>query len=72
MTVHSVSDPLFDLSTAAESVWLDDLSRELLAGGGFETLIRAKRMVGVWDEPGATIERELRSTAPAGARTGPA
>ncbi len=40
------SDPLADLSAAGVSVWLDDLSRELLVGGGLAELIARKHVVG--------------------------
>ena len=45
------SDPLADLSAAGVSVWLDDLSRELLAGGGLAELIAHKHVVGVTTNP---------------------
>jgi transaldolase len=45
------SDPLADLSAAGVSVWLDDLSRELLAGGELESLIAKKHVVGVTTNP---------------------
>ncbi len=44
-------DPLADLSAAGVSVWLDDLSRELLAGGELESLIGDKHVVGVTTNP---------------------
>ncbi|WP_329849496.1 transaldolase [Streptomyces sp. SP18ES09] len=47
----SVSDPLAELSAAGVSVWLDDLSRELLAGGGLEELIADRHVVGVTTNP---------------------
>jgi hypothetical protein len=34
MTGQPEHDPLGDLAAAGVAVWLDDLSRELLAGGG--------------------------------------
>ena len=34
MTHQPEHDPLGDLAAAGVAVWLDDLSRELLAGGG--------------------------------------
>jgi transaldolase len=42
--------PLADLSEAGVSVWLDDLSRELLAGG-LEKLIARQHVVGVTTNP---------------------
>ncbi|GLL03401.1 transaldolase [Dactylosporangium matsuzakiense] len=49
--MHPASDPLLELSAAGVSVWLDDLSRELLAGGELEALIRDKHVVGVTSNP---------------------
>ncbi|MYS05765.1 transaldolase, partial [Streptomyces sp. SID6041] len=51
MSVSDGSDPLAELSAAGVSVWLDDLSRELLAGGGLEELIAEKHVVGVTTNP---------------------
>ncbi len=45
------SDPLAALSAAGVSVWLDDLSRELLAGGELKKLITDKHVVGVTTNP---------------------
>ena len=44
-------DPLADLSAAGVAVWLDDLSRELLAGGELESLIADRHVVGVTTNP---------------------
>ncbi|HEV2635246.1 MAG TPA: transaldolase [Actinocrinis sp.] len=44
-------DPLTDLSAAGVSVWLDDLSRELLAGGGLRKLVDRRHVVGVTTNP---------------------
>ncbi len=51
MAGSAASDPLAELSDAGVSVWLDDLSRELLAGGGLEELIADKHVVGVTTNP---------------------
>ncbi|SCE36394.1 transaldolase [Streptomyces sp. DvalAA-14] len=51
MSVSSASDPLAELSAAGVSVWLDDLSRELLAGGELKRLIEEKHVVGVTTNP---------------------
>ncbi|MDR6981128.1 transaldolase [Streptomyces sp. 3330] len=51
MSVSASSDPLAELSAAGVSVWLDDLSRELLAGGELKELIAAKHVVGVTTNP---------------------
>ncbi|CAM5474115.1 hypothetical protein GCM10010329_30680 [Streptomyces spiroverticillatus] len=45
------SDPLGALSAAGVSVWLDDLSRELLAGGTLARLIAEKHVTGVTTNP---------------------
>jgi transaldolase len=44
-------DSLAELSDAGVSVWLDDLSRELLAGGGLSDLIAHRHVVGVTTNP---------------------
>ena len=46
-----MSDALSQLSALGVSVWLDDLSRELLAGGELSRLIDAKHVVGVTSNP---------------------
>jgi transaldolase len=51
MTHHPEHDPLGDLTDAGVAVWLDDLSRELLAGGGLESLVAARHVVGVTTNP---------------------
>ncbi|MFD4787705.1 transaldolase [Streptomyces sp. NPDC058459] len=51
MSVSASSDPLAELSAAGVSVWLDDLSRELLAGGELKELIAGKHVVGVTTNP---------------------
>ncbi|WP_063779762.1 transaldolase [Streptomyces sp. AcH 505] len=45
------SDPLAGLSAAGVSIWLDDLSRELLAGGELTKLIADQHVVGVTTNP---------------------
>jgi transaldolase len=47
----SAHDPLADLSAAGVAVWLDDLSRELLACGELESLIADRHVVGVTTNP---------------------
>ena len=44
-------DPLGDLTAAGVAVWLDDLSRELLAGGRLQTLAASRHVVGVTTNP---------------------
>ncbi|MGW4840243.1 transaldolase [Streptomyces globisporus] len=51
MSVPAGSDPLAALSAAGVSVWLDDLSRELLASGELHKLITDKHVVGVTTNP---------------------
>ncbi|MGW3819831.1 transaldolase [Streptomyces sp. NPDC005046] len=51
MTFSTASDPLAELSAAGMSIWLDDLSRELLARGGLKELITDKHVVGVTTYP---------------------
>jgi transaldolase len=46
-----MSDPLADLSRNGVSVWLDDLSRELIAGGELARLVRDRHVVGVTTNP---------------------
>ncbi|MFI9386952.1 transaldolase [Kutzneria sp. NPDC052558] len=46
-----IHDPLADLSAEGVSVWLDDLSRELLAGGRLASLIADRHVVGVTTNP---------------------
>src|ERR1700691_4467236 len=47
MTHHPQHDPLADLTAAGVAVWLDDLSRELLASGGLQSLVDTRHVVGV-------------------------
>jgi transaldolase len=51
MTRNSEHDPLGDLSDAGVAVWLDDLSRELLAGDGLRSLVDTRHVVGVTTNP---------------------
>jgi transaldolase len=51
MMRNSEHDPLGDLSEAGVAVWLDDLSRELLAGGGLQSLVATRHVVGVTTNP---------------------
>ncbi|WP_308312067.1 transaldolase [Streptomyces albipurpureus] len=58
--------PLADLSAAGVSVWLDDLSRELLAGGELKKLITDKHVVGITTNPtifASALSRGDRYTA---------
>lgn len=47
----STHDPLADLSAHGVAVWLDDLSRELLAGGELRSLVTDRHVVGVTTNP---------------------
>ncbi len=51
MTHHQEHDPLAELTAAGVAVWLDDLSRELLAGGGLQSLVATRHVVGVTSNP---------------------
>ncbi len=51
MTLPHQHDPLADLSAQGVAVWLDDLSRELLAGGELQSLISGRHVVGVTTNP---------------------
>ncbi|MGW1772079.1 transaldolase [Streptomyces sp. NPDC002104] len=75
MSVSAESSPLAALSAAGVSVWLDDLSRELLAGGELKKLIADKHVVGVTTNPtifasalskGDRYNEQLRSLGEAG------
>jgi hypothetical protein len=44
-------DPLAELSAQGVAVWLDDLSRELLASGELQSLITGRHVVGVTINP---------------------
>lgn len=44
-------DPLADLSAQGVAVWLDDLSRELLASGDLQSLVTGRHVVGVTTNP---------------------
>jgi transaldolase len=46
-----MSDALADLARHGVSVWLDDLSRELLAGGELQRLVDSRHVVGVTSNP---------------------
>src|ERR1700734_1209889 len=51
MTHHSEHDPLGDLTAAGVAVWLDDLPRGRLAGGGLQSLVDTRHVVGVTSNP---------------------
>src|SRR5690348_15494765 len=46
-----MTDRLAELSTAGVAVWLDDISRQRLAGGGLDALRRDQHVVGVTSNP---------------------
>ena len=50
MSHHPEHDPLGDLTDAGVAVWLDDLSRDLLAGG-LRSLVITRHVVGVTTNP---------------------
>src|SRR5687768_4957566 len=49
--VSFVTDKLAELSAAGVAVWLDDISRARLAGGGLDKLRREQHVVGVTSNP---------------------
>lgn len=51
MTHRTEHDPLAELSDLGVAVWLDDLSRELLASGELASLIADRHVVGVTTNP---------------------
>jgi transaldolase len=51
MTDHRQDDRLAELSAQGVAVWLDDLSRELLAGGELESLVADRHVVGITTNP---------------------
>jgi transaldolase len=76
MTGPPGHDPLGDLAAAGVAVWLDDLSRELLAGGGLRSLVAGRHVVGVTTNPtifasalsnGDRYDSQLAGLAAAGA-----
>jgi transaldolase len=77
-TIHDplIHDPLGELSAAGVSVWLDDLSRELLDGGELARLVHEQHVVGVTTNPtifaaalakGDRYTEQLRELAESGA-----
>jgi transaldolase len=46
-----MTDHLKELSALRGSIWLDDLSRPLIAGGGLQALIDTSSVVGVTTNP---------------------
>jgi transaldolase len=46
-----MTDRLADLSAAGVAVWLDDISRQRLSGGGLDALRRQQHVVGVTSNP---------------------
>jgi transaldolase len=44
-------DPLEDLTAAGVSVWLDDLSRQLLTTGALHRLVEDRHVVGITSNP---------------------
>jgi transaldolase len=76
MTHRTEHDPLAALSDLGVAVWLDDLSRELLAGGRLASLIDERHVVGVTTNPtifasalsqGDRYDEQLRELAEQGA-----
>jgi transaldolase len=76
MTDEADRDPLAELSAEGVAVWLDDLSRELLAGGTLQSLMTGRHVVGVTTNPtifasalakGDRYDSQLRDLAARGA-----
>ncbi len=76
MNDHSNHDPLAQLSAAGVSVWLDDLSRELLERGDLKKHVAEHHVVGVTTNPtifasalaqGERYDEQLRELAVGGA-----
>ncbi len=57
-----MSENLDRLSAEGVAVWLDDLSRERLAGGGLADLVRDQRVVGITSNP-TIFAKAIRSGA---------
>jgi len=78
MTSDIRHDPLAALSAQGVAVWLDDLSRDLLASGELQLLITGRHVVGVTTNPtifasalakGDRYDGQLRDLAELGAST---
>ena len=76
MGPHQGHDPLCHLTAQGVAVWLDDLSRELLASGRLRALVASRHVVGVTTNPtifaatlskGDRYNRQLQALAKAGA-----
>ena len=75
-TASSTTTPTAALSAAGVSIWLDDLSRELLNGGDLQKLIDERNVVGVTTNPtifasalskGEAYDEQVRELAGSGA-----
>jgi len=75
-TVTEATSPTAALSAAGVSIWLDDLSRELVSTGRLEKLIADRNVVGVTTNPtifasalakGEAYDEQVRQLAAAGA-----
>ena len=62
------NERLAALSAAGVSIWLDDLSRELLNGGDLERLIADKHVVGVTTNPSICSTRSKAAPGWSGRR----
>ena len=62
MTSNTRHDPLAELSAQGVAVWLDDLSRELLASGELQLLITGLDVVGVTTNPRSSRRPWRRAT----------
>jgi transaldolase len=75
ITETETGTPTAALSAAGVSIWLDDLSRERIKGGGLEKLIAERNVVGVTTNPtifasalskGEAYDEQVREIAAAG------
>ncbi|MEO6827778.1 MAG: transaldolase [Microbacteriaceae bacterium] len=71
----AATTPTAQLAEAGVSIWLDDLSRELLSTGGLQKLVDERNVVGVTSNPtifakalanGAAYDQQVRELAAAG------
>ena len=75
MSDHELPDRLKELSAQGVSIWLDDLNRPLITGGGLQELIDTSSVVGVTTNPsifaaalsqGDTYTEQIKTLAAAG------
>jgi transketolase len=73
---EQASNPLFKLSEFGQSVWYDDITRDLVRGDGLQKLIKERAVVGITTNPsifekamseGESYDADLRRLAEGGA-----